>query len=79
MFDEKLAKYAMDTFTREGISIKTDHHVQELRPGAPGEKDASSSNDHKVYTLKVKEEGEIGVGMVVWSTSFPLLKRHYQH
>lgn len=72
MFDEKLAKYAMDTFKREGISIKTQHHVQELRPGAPGEKgdEGGARRDHMVYTLKVKEEGEMGVGMVVWST-FP--------
>jgi len=66
MFDEKLTKYAMDTFTREGISIKTDHHVEELRLGAPGEKD-SSTNGRTVFTLKVKEQGETGVGMVVWS------------
>ncbi|KAF2687808.1 pyridine nucleotide-disulfide oxidoreductase-like protein [Lentithecium fluviatile CBS 122367] len=66
MFDEKLGKYAMDTFRREGIFIKTSHHVEELRPGAPGEK--AKSGDHSVLTLKVKEEGEIGVGMVVWST-----------
>jgi NADH dehydrogenase FAD-containing subunit len=66
MFDEKLAKYAMENFAREGIDIKTDHHVEELRPGVPGEKD-SSTGDHKVYTLKVKEGGEVGVGMVVWS------------
>ncbi|KAJ4303448.1 hypothetical protein N0V90_002343 [Kalmusia sp. IMI 367209] len=56
MFDEKLAKYAMDTFAREGIAIKTDHHVEELRPGAPGEEDASAK-EHAVYTLKVKEQG----------------------
>ncbi|KAL5412264.1 hypothetical protein PMIN06_009423 [Paraphaeosphaeria minitans] len=67
MFDEKLAQYAMDTFAREGIDIKTDHHVEELRPGAPGEK-VSSKDDHLVYTLKVKEGGAVGVGMVVWST-----------
>ncbi|KAH7115166.1 pyridine nucleotide-disulfide oxidoreductase-domain-containing protein [Dendryphion nanum] len=67
MFDEKLAKYAMETFRREGISIKTSHHVQELRPGAPGER-VGSKNDHHMFTLKVKEEGDIGVGMVVWST-----------
>ncbi|KAJ4347113.1 uncharacterized protein N0V89_011051 [Didymosphaeria variabile] len=67
MFDEKLAKYAMDTFAREGIDIRTDHHVEELRPGAPGE-NPSSEDDHEVYTLKIKEQGEIGVGMVVWST-----------
>ena len=67
MFDEKLAKYAMDTFKREGIAIKTNHHVQELRPGAPGENKAQDDRDHAVFTLKVKEEGDVGVGMVVWS------------
>lgn len=68
MFDENLAKYAMETFNREGIAIKTNHHVEELRPGPPDEK-GSSANNHEIYTLKVKEEGEIGVGMVVWSES----------
>jgi NADH dehydrogenase len=66
MFDEKLSKYAMKTFHRNGISIKTSHHVEELRPGAvanPGSTDAFSC-----YTLKLKEEGEVGVGMCVWST-----------
>lgn len=67
MFDEKLAQYAMSTFAREGIEIKTNHHVEELRPGAPGENPSSKNDDHLVYTLKVKEGGEIGVGMVVWS------------
>lgn len=66
MFDEKLVKYAMETFNREGIAIKTNHHVESLRPGSPGEEGASAS-EHEVYTLKIKEEGEIGVGMVVWS------------
>jgi NADH dehydrogenase FAD-containing subunit len=70
MFDEKLANYAMKKFKREGINIKTSHHVEELRPGAPAERSASQdSNDYHLYTLKVKEEGEIGVGMCVWSKS----------
>lgn len=67
MFDENLAKYAMESFKREGISIKTSHHVEELKLGAPGEQ-VEADNDHHIYTLKVKEEGDIGVGMVVWST-----------
>lgn len=67
MFDEKLGKYAMENFKREGIDIKTSHHVQELRPGAPSEK-VDEPDEHAVYTLKIKEEGDIGVGMVVWST-----------
>jgi NADH dehydrogenase len=66
MFDEKLSAYAMKTFHRNNIAIKTNHHVEELRPGTvanPGSSDAFSC-----YTLKLKEEGEVGVGMCVWST-----------
>ena len=70
MFDENLAKYAMQTFAREGIDIKTSHHVQELRRGFPtSEKGKQPVKDHLTsFTLKVKEDGELGVGMVVWST-----------
>ncbi|KAH7410363.1 pyridine nucleotide-disulfide oxidoreductase-domain-containing protein [Phaeosphaeria sp. MPI-PUGE-AT-0046c] len=69
MFDEKLAKYATQKFKREGIDIKTSHHVEELRPGASAERSASKdANDYHLFTLKVKEEGDIGVGMCVWST-----------
>ena len=68
MFDKKLAGYAMQKFKREGISIKTSHHVEELRPGSPAERSQSDdARDYHLYTLKVKEEGEIGVGMCVWS------------
>ena len=68
MFDKKLADYATQKFKREGIRIKTSHHVEELRPGAPAERNMSDdANDYHLYTLKVKEEGEIGVGMCVWS------------
>ena len=71
MFDESLAKYAMDNFRREGISIKTNHHVQELREGPPRIQGSQSDvQDHACFTLKLKEEGEVGVGMVVWS-KFP--------
>ncbi|KAF1848303.1 FAD/NAD(P)-binding domain-containing protein [Cucurbitaria berberidis CBS 394.84] len=69
MFDEKLAAYAMQKFKRKGIDIKTSHHVEELRSGAPVERNRSADRkDYLLYTLKVKEQGEIGVGMCVWST-----------
>ncbi|KAL1793834.1 hypothetical protein ACET3X_007255 [Alternaria dauci] len=69
MFDKRLAGYAMQKFKRRGIDIKTSHHVEELRPGAPVERSMSDDlDDYHLYTLKVKEEGEIGVGMCVWST-----------
>lgn len=69
MFDEKLATYAMQKFKREGIDIKTKHHVEELSTGAPIERSQSDDpSQYHLFTLKVKEEGEIGVGMCVWST-----------
>jgi hypothetical protein len=70
MFDEKLGNYAEQTFRRDGIQIKTSHHVESLRLGPPGESlDIGEVSDPRAcWTLKVKEEGEIGVGMVVWST-----------
>jgi NADH dehydrogenase FAD-containing subunit len=69
MFDKKLAKYCMETFNREGINIKTQHHVEGLRPGPPKGSSASVEEcEHACFTLKLKEEGEVGVGMVVWST-----------
>ncbi|KAJ4383235.1 hypothetical protein N0V86_001279 [Didymella sp. IMI 355093] len=69
MFDEKLAGYAMDKFRREGIDIKTKHHVEELSHGSPFERSSlSSDKDFRLFTLKIKEEGELGVGMCVWST-----------
>lgn len=70
MFDEKLAQYAMKTFSRQGINIQTSHHVEELRRGSPGQANGNTETDDSTtcYTVKLKEEGEIGVGMVVWST-----------
>lgn len=72
MFEEKLAKYAMETFRREGIKIKTSHHVEELRPGVPRQQEENATEEvldtQGCYTLRTKEEGEIGVGMCVWST-----------
>ncbi|KAF2495693.1 FAD/NAD(P)-binding domain-containing protein [Lophium mytilinum] len=70
MFDEDLGKYAMKTFAREGIKIKTSHHVESLRKGPPGDDNAAKDiqDEYPCWTLRVKEEGDIGVGMVVWST-----------
>ncbi|KAI4732015.1 FAD/NAD(P)-binding domain-containing protein [Aureobasidium sp. EXF-10728] len=73
MFDDKLAKYAIDRFAREGIDVKTSHHVKSLRRGAPKKfnEDAGEQvvkDDSSCYTLDLEEGGEVGVGMVVWST-----------
>lgn len=69
MFDQSLAGYAMDTFRRKDIKIKTSHRVQELRLGLPGK----GPEDHRALsrgccTLVTDQEGEVGVGMCVWST-----------
>jgi NADH dehydrogenase FAD-containing subunit len=66
MFDKNLAEYAINLFKRDGISIKTEHHIMELRAGLPGSTDLGK--DGGFFTLKTKEEGESGVGMCVWST-----------
>lgn len=71
MFDDKLGEYAMQHFARNGISIQTQHHVEELRMGTPHTSTHESSDvkdTASCYTLKLKEEGEIGIGMCVWST-----------
>lgn len=83
MFDEKLSGYAMKHFKRHGIDIKTSHHVQELRTGVPQHvKDKGLISDAaSCYTLNLKEEGEVGVGMCVWSTGLmmnPFVEKHLQ-
>ncbi|KAF1984395.1 pyridine nucleotide-disulfide oxidoreductase-like protein [Aulographum hederae CBS 113979] len=68
MFDEKLSKYAISTLSREGVHIRTSHHVESLRRGPPEQYKDQMKDGLSCWTLKLKEEGEIGVGMVVWST-----------
>jgi len=70
MFDTSLATYALELFKRDGISIKTEHHIEELRQGLPGGSD--EDNRAGCFTLKTKEEGEVGIGMCVWSTGSSL-------
>lgn len=66
MFDKNLSDYAMRHFKRDGIAIKTSHHILELRKGLPGIPE--DARDPVGFTLKTKEDGERGVGMCVWST-----------
>jgi NADH dehydrogenase len=71
MFDEKLSKYAMEHLKREDIHIRTSHHVKNLRIGPPASSNRQTSGDpteKSCYTLETTEEGEVGIGMCVWST-----------
>ena len=71
MFDDSLTKYAVETFRREGIEIKTEHHVEDLSRGLSsqsGQFTDNITNTEGCYTLRTKEEGSVGVGLVVWTT-----------
>ncbi|KAJ6001356.1 hypothetical protein N7522_006583 [Penicillium canescens] len=68
MFDESLSRYAMETMKSEGIDIKTSHHVKSLRWGPPGAPPPYEMDPKRCLTLTTEEEGEVGVGMCVWTT-----------
>lgn len=72
MFDASLADYAVKQYQRQNIEIKTSHQVEELRKGFPNDEkarsDQASQVKGRVYTIRTKQEGDVGVGLVVWST-----------
>lgn len=66
-FDDKLVQYAMKIFKREGIAIKTSRHIERLSAGLPGQ-DPKDQGRRPGLTLKIRGEGDIGIGMCVWAT-----------
>lgn len=68
MFDDALSKYAADTMKKQGIDVKTKTHIQELRWGRPNTESSEEWDPKGPLTMKIKEEGEVGVGMCVWTT-----------
>jgi NADH:ubiquinone reductase (H+-translocating) len=69
MFDDALSKYAVDTMESQGlIDIKTAHNVEELRWGAPNTEGPHEMDPKGCLTLRTKQEGDVGVGMCVWTT-----------
>ncbi|RMD42956.1 hypothetical protein DV735_g2183, partial [Chaetothyriales sp. CBS 134920] len=72
MFDKSLSDYAVKLYSRKNIKIKTSHRVVELRRGLPNDAAAKKNQKdeprHRVYTIETKEDGEVGIGMCVWST-----------
>ncbi|KAL4916146.1 pyridine nucleotide-disulfide oxidoreductase-domain-containing protein [Aspergillus aurantiobrunneus] len=68
MFDESLSRYAKDTMKKEGIDVRTSHHIQDLRWGPPGAQPPYEMDPRGCLTLTTKEQGQLGVGMCVWAT-----------
>jgi NADH dehydrogenase FAD-containing subunit len=66
----------MNLFKRDGIQVKTQHHITELRPGLPGSNNPDL--DGGCFTLTTKQDGEMGVGMCVWSTGL-MMNPFIQH
>ncbi|EEH09736.1 external NADH-ubiquinone oxidoreductase [Histoplasma capsulatum G186AR] len=67
-FDKSLSRYAMETLKREGVTIKMNRHIEELRWGEPNTEGLHEMDPKSCLTLRTKEEGEEGVGMCVWAT-----------
>ncbi|WEW54740.1 hypothetical protein PRK78_000165 [Emydomyces testavorans] len=67
-FDKSLSEYAMKVMRREGVRIKTNHHIEELRWGEPYKERPPDMDPKGCLTLKTKEDGEEGVGLCVWAT-----------
>ncbi|KAL6867044.1 FAD/NAD(P)-binding domain-containing protein [Trichoderma novae-zelandiae] len=64
MFDQALARYAMDTFARQGIQVRTEHHLERVRVA-----DGVLGRAHGGLSIKIKEySDEVNAGLVVWST-----------
>ncbi|EFR04089.1 external NADH-ubiquinone oxidoreductase 2 [Nannizzia gypsea CBS 118893] len=67
-FDQSLSKYAMDTMKREGVDVKTNHHIESLRWGEPDAPGPHAMDPKGCLTIKTKEDGEEGIAMCVWAT-----------
>ncbi len=86
MFDASLADYAVRHYRRRNIEIKTSHQVEELRKGMPDDADARVAQDKqlggRVYTIRTKQEGDVGIGICIWSTGNqvnPFVKKALDH
>lgn len=86
MFDASLADYAVKQYKRQNVQIKTSHDVEELRKGFPNDLDAAQNQDNqvkgRVYTIRTKQEGDVGIGLCVWSTggmSNPFISKALNH
>ncbi|KAM0334128.1 hypothetical protein ACHAQA_001148 [Verticillium albo-atrum] len=62
MFDKQLASYAVDLFRRQGIRVKTEHHLTRIR------RDDASPHGALQLSIQEQPDAEVGAGLVVWST-----------
>ena len=72
-FDARLRGYAMQHFQREKVDIRTSRKVKSLRRGVPDENGTGgthlgTAHQHGCCTLTTDRDGDVGVGMCVWST-----------
>ena len=68
MFDASLSKYAMEIMSREGVEVKTNHHITGLRWGEPNKEAPCEMDPKACLTLTTKEQGDVGVGVCIWTT-----------
>jgi NADH dehydrogenase len=68
LFDDALAKYAADNMRKQDISVKTEMHIKELRWGEPNAEPLDKPDPKGLLTLTSEEEGDVGIGMCVWTT-----------
>ena len=72
-FDAELGDYAMRHFKREKVDIRTSRKVKSLRRGVPdgngnGGTHQRTAHQHGCCTLTTDKDGDVGVGMCIWST-----------
>ena len=86
MFDRALSEYAVNAFRRDGIRIRTGHHVESLSKGFPPAPATDEGRPHLDpscgFTVRTKQEGSFGVGLCVWSTGLmanPFVKSTLSH
>ena len=68
MFDDALAKYAADNMRKQDVRVKTEMHIKELKWGEPNAEALDKPDPKGPLTLTSEEEGDVGVGMCVWTT-----------
>ncbi|KAF8178088.1 pyridine nucleotide-disulfide oxidoreductase-domain-containing protein [Mycena galopus ATCC 62051] len=67
-FDKSLVEYAEKTFSRDGISILTSHHVEKVEAGKIFVKEQGEGDSIYSVSLNSSHGMEVPFGLLVWST-----------